>query len=128
MTIAVAIRTGSAVVFAADSKLTTRGMTGLDEHGESIWVDQSYDNATKVPQERSQRLMLMVAGDVNLGQRSATDFIATWSMEGLCPALVMVRCNSTPKSDKTKTLRPLDGLWTFSFETVMIVMGEYLYA
>ncbi|MBX3306491.1 MAG: hypothetical protein KF751_10630 [Nitrospira sp.] len=79
MTIAISIRTGSAVVFAADSKVTTRGIAGLEEDGTPRWQDQTYDNAFKVVHDRSQKLMVMVAGDANLGQMLATDFIATRS-------------------------------------------------
>ena len=77
MTIAIAIKTGSAVVFAADSKITTTGLVGLDEKGEPCWQEQTYDNATKVVHDRSQTLMAMVAGSANIGRISATDFIST---------------------------------------------------
>ena len=62
MTIAIAIRTGSAVVFAADSKLTTSGLLGFDQDGGPIWERQTYDNAVKVVHDRNQILMAMVAG------------------------------------------------------------------
>lgn len=77
MTIAVAIRTGSAVVFAADSKITTAGLIGYDEKGSPQWVEQTYDNATKVVHDRSQTVMAMVAGHANIGRDTATDFIST---------------------------------------------------
>jgi hypothetical protein len=80
MTIAVAIRTGSAVVFAADSKLTTLGLTGFEEDGTPRWEDQTYDNATKVVYDRTRNLMAMVAGHANIGRVTATDFISTRSM------------------------------------------------
>jgi len=77
MTIAVAVRTGSAVVFAADSKITTMGVVGIQEDGTPSWVEQTYDNATKVAHDLSQQLMVMVAGEANVGQVLATDFIST---------------------------------------------------
>jgi len=80
MTIAVAIRTGSAVVFAADSKLTTSGVVGFHEDGSPQWEEQTYDNATKVVQNRTENLMAMVAGHANIGRVTATDFIMTRGM------------------------------------------------
>jgi hypothetical protein len=80
MTIAVAIRTGSAVVFAADSKITTLGLVGVEDTGEPRWQEQTYDNATKVVHDRSQTLMAIVAGSANIGQISTTDFISTQSL------------------------------------------------
>jgi len=75
MTIAVAVRIGSAVIFAADSKVTTSGIIGLDEKGDPRWVEQTYDNATKIVHDPSQTVMAMVAGYANIGQESAMDFI-----------------------------------------------------
>jgi hypothetical protein len=80
MTIAVGIRTGSAVVFAADSKVTTRGVIGRDGNGDPVWVEQTYDNATKVVHDRDAATMAMIAGAANIGQTSAIDFISTLSM------------------------------------------------
>ena len=77
MTIAVAIRTGSAVVFAADSKLTTAGLVGFEQDGSPRWVDQTYDSATKVVHDRSRNVMAMVAGHANVGDVAATDFVST---------------------------------------------------
>ena len=74
MTIAVTVRTGSAVVFAADSKVTTSGIVGRDENGDPRWVEQTYDNANKIVHDRSQTIMAMVAGHANIGQESAMDF------------------------------------------------------
>lgn len=77
MTIAVAVKTSLAVVFAADSKVTTKGIVGLDGEGKLIWQEQTFDNATKVVHDRRAVLMAMIAGHANIGQVSATDFIAT---------------------------------------------------
>ena len=76
MTIAVAIRTSSALVFAADSKVTLSVIGGLDPQGQPIWMDQTYDNATKVVHDRNQAFMAMVAGHANLGSVAATDFLS----------------------------------------------------
>jgi hypothetical protein len=75
VTIAITIKTGSAVVFAADSKVTTTGLVGFKEDGEPNWVIQTYDNAYKVARDRERRLMAMVAGHANVGALPATDFI-----------------------------------------------------
>lgn len=76
MTIAVAIRTESAVIFAADSKLTTRAVAGLEADGSPRWVEQTYDYATKVAHDSGRRLMVMVAGHANVGRVAATDFVS----------------------------------------------------
>jgi len=83
MTIAVAVRTMSSVIFATDSKLTAKGMSGIRADGTPNWVEQTYDNATKVVHDRSKGLMALAAGTVNIGQMSALDFIAAqWIMLG----------------------------------------------
>lgn len=79
MTIAIAIRTESAVIFAADSKITTRGIIGFEEDGSPRWVDQTYDSATKVVHDRNSVLMAMVAGPANIGRVSAADFASKLS-------------------------------------------------
>jgi len=81
MTVAVAIRTGSAVVFAADSKLTTQALGGIEEDGTPRWQEQTYDHFDKIVHDRSKRLMAMAAGSVNIGQIAATDFISTWELQ-----------------------------------------------
>lgn len=83
MTIAIAIRTGSAAIFAADSKVTVPGLVGLDADGNPKWEDQTYDNATKVVHDRSRTLMAMVAGYGTIGQIAATDFISMKSLNFL---------------------------------------------
>jgi hypothetical protein len=80
MTIAVAVKTESALVFAADSKVTTRGVVGLNPDGTPNWVEQTYDNATKVAHDRNKLLMAMVAGHANVGPLAATDFIRRQSI------------------------------------------------
>jgi hypothetical protein len=76
MTIAIAIKTGSAVVFAADSKVTTSGLAGYKEDGAPNWVIQTYDNAYKIVHDGNGRLLAMVAGHVNVGASPATDLIS----------------------------------------------------
>ena len=83
MTIAVTVRTGSAVVFAADSKVATSGIVGRDEKGDPRWVEQTYDNANKIVHDRSQTVMAMVAGEANIGQESAMDFFLSKDLQEL---------------------------------------------
>lgn len=77
MTIAVSIRTNTAAVFAADSKLTTSGLVGFDDAGEPQFVNQTYDNATKIVQDASGMAMAVVAGSATLGSVSVMDYIAS---------------------------------------------------
>jgi len=83
MTIAVTVRTGSAVVFAADSKVATSGIVGRDEKGDPRWVEQTYDNANKIVHDRSQTVMATVAGEANIGQESAMDFFLSKDLHEL---------------------------------------------
>lgn len=83
MTIAVAVRTGSAVVFAADSKVTTSGIVGIEENGDPRWVEQTYDNATKVVHDASRSIVALVAGEANIGQETAMDFIMSRDLREL---------------------------------------------
>jgi hypothetical protein len=76
MTIAVAVKTATAVVFGADSKLTTTGVAGINPDGTPNLVEQTYDNATKVAHDRNRYLMVMGAGQATIGDVAATDFVA----------------------------------------------------
>ena len=78
MTIAITIRTSAAVVFAADSKLSTSGLGGYKDDGEPIWLDQSYDNAFKVSHDQNRLLMAMTVGHANVGRIAANDFISAY--------------------------------------------------
>ncbi len=78
MTIAIAIRTSSAVVFAADSKVTTQGLAGFEESGAPRWLEQTYDTAFKLAHDKSRTLMAMMAGHATLGQISVTDLISSY--------------------------------------------------
>ena len=67
MTIEVAVKTGSAVVFAADSKVTTSAIGGYQENGDLLWAEQTYDNGVKLVHDRTARVMAMVAGHATWG-------------------------------------------------------------
>jgi hypothetical protein len=77
MTIAVSILTNTAAIFAADSKLTTRGLVGFDTAGEPQFVNQTYDNATKIASSSVGDSMAVVAGGGAIGPISVTDYIAS---------------------------------------------------
>ncbi len=77
MTIAVSIRTSTAAVFAADSKLMTRGLIGFDEANEPQFVNQTYDNATKIVADTAELAMAVVAGSATLGPVSVMDYVAS---------------------------------------------------
>lgn len=79
MTIAVAVKTSSAIIFAADSKVTTLGIAGIEQNGSPRMVEQTYDNATKVAHDRSKGLMAIVAGHANIGRVGAIDLISSKS-------------------------------------------------
>jgi len=83
MTIAVAIRTLSAIIFAADSKLTTYGRVGYDKDGEAIVVPQTYDNATKIVADCNSTGMAAVIGSATLGKISFMDYIASRSLPAI---------------------------------------------
>lgn len=76
MTISVAIKTGSAVIFAADSKVTVSAPAGVDSKGAPLFVSQSYDNAFKIVHDTSQSAMSMFVGAANIGADSAMSFFS----------------------------------------------------
>ncbi|WNZ59924.1 hypothetical protein QEG98_28380 [Myxococcus sp. MxC21-1] len=80
MTISVAIKTGSAVVFASDSKVTVSAPTGLDPTGKPVFVSQSYDNAFKIVHDTSQSAMAMFIGAANIGAGSAMSYFSRLSL------------------------------------------------
>jgi hypothetical protein len=75
MTILVAVRTGSAVVMAADSKLTTQSCVGKNPDGTLNWVPQTYDHAFKITQG-SETAIAAFAGHSNIGEQNAVDYFA----------------------------------------------------
>ena len=83
MTVLVAVRTLSAIIFAADSKLTTYGRVGFDEKGEAIIVPQTYDNATKIVSDQARTGMAAVAGSASMGKMSFMDYIASTTLPTL---------------------------------------------
>lgn len=76
MTILVAVRTGSALVMAADSKLTTNVPIGTKEDGTPNYVPQTYDHAVKITQDASSSAIAAFAGHGTIGEQNAVDYFA----------------------------------------------------
>lgn len=76
MTVEIAVRTASAVVFAADSKLTTRSLVGFDKKGHPEFLIQTYDNAIKLGHDVDKHLIAAVAGNGSLGNKSVIDHLS----------------------------------------------------
>ncbi len=76
MTVLVAVRTSTAVVFAADSKLTTQGFVGFDPNGDPLFVPQTYDNAVKLGIDSSRTLIAAITGNASLGEMNVIDFLS----------------------------------------------------
>ena len=75
MTVLVAVRTSTAVVFAADSKLTTQGFIGFDTNGDPQFVPQTYDNAIKIGHDAAKTLIAAVTGNSTLGEYRRIGFL-----------------------------------------------------
>lgn len=89
MTIAVAVKTGSALVFAADSVVTTWGVAGFEKNGNPRLLKQTYDGATKVVADLNRQFMGMIAGSANLLHGSVQDFLSRQE----APAVSLMREN-----------------------------------
>jgi hypothetical protein len=80
MTIAITIRTATAAVFVADSKLTTAVYVGRDAEDKPQFLPQTYDNAVKIIQDHSGSAIASVAGEANLGSITLMDYIRSSSI------------------------------------------------
>ena len=76
MTIVVAVRTGAAVVLAADSKLTTQAPAGRNPDGTIRYLPQTYDSAVKIVRDFSETSIAAFAGHGNIGEQNATDYFS----------------------------------------------------
>jgi hypothetical protein len=74
MTIIAAIKTGTDLVLAADSKVTTKGFGGI-VNGEPIWLDQTYDYCTKIAFSKHNCLTAAVAGQASFGDVQVLDIV-----------------------------------------------------
>jgi hypothetical protein len=82
MTVVVAVKTGSAAILAADSKLTTRCFAGFDPEGKPRFIDQTYDHAVKLVADRSETAIAAFAGNGNIGEQNAVDFFGSSGNSG----------------------------------------------
>lgn len=76
MTIIVAIRTGTAAVLAADSKVTTQAPAGRNDDGTIRYLPQTYDSAVKLTSDLSETAIAAFAGHGNIGEQNATDYFS----------------------------------------------------
>jgi hypothetical protein len=76
MTIIAVVRTASAVVLAADSKLTTIGIGGRDTDGKPILLKQTFDNAIKVATDETHSAIAAFAGHGMIGNEVVTEYFA----------------------------------------------------
>jgi hypothetical protein len=78
MTIAISILTGSAVIFAADSRVTTQPDDATGTGLEHAW--QAYDTVTKLAHDQTGKLAVMVVGHARVGEAEATARVSTYSL------------------------------------------------
>lgn len=76
MTVVVAVRTGSAAVLAADSKLSTQSFVGVNDDGTPRWMPQTFDHAVKIVKDHSSTAIAAFAGFSNIGEQNAVDYFA----------------------------------------------------
>lgn len=74
MTIIAAIKTGTDLVIAADSKVTTKGFGGIVNE-EAIWLDQTYDFCTKIAFSKHNCFTATVAGQASFGDIQVMDIV-----------------------------------------------------
>ena len=72
MTIIATIKTGTDLVIAADSKVTTKGFGGF-VNGKPIWLDQTYDFCTKIAFSKNKCLTVAAAGQISFGDIQVLD-------------------------------------------------------
>jgi hypothetical protein len=76
MTVITIVRTGSAAVLAADSRVTTQATGGIEADGTPRLIPQTYDHAVKLVQDRSGSLIAAFAGYGNIGKQAAADYFS----------------------------------------------------
>lgn len=76
MTVLVAVRTASTVVFAADSKLTTSSLVGFDTNGDPQFLPQTYDNAVKLGHDLDRSFIVALTGNATFGDYGVIDFLS----------------------------------------------------
>ena len=77
MTIIATIKTGTDLVIAADSKVTTKGLGGF-VNGEPIWLDQTYDFSTKIAFSKNKCLTVAAAGQISFGDIQVLDKVSEY--------------------------------------------------
>lgn len=82
MTILVAVKTGTDLVIAADSKVTTSGIGGKDPSGNPILLEQTYDFGTKIAFSRGNFWTAAIAGQGSFGDVQILDIVGEYRSEG----------------------------------------------
>jgi len=82
MTILVAVKTGTDLVVAADSKVTVDGFRGVGPDGKGIWAPHTFDNGTKIAISSTKSWVAAIAGSASLGPNPVDDLIREISVIG----------------------------------------------
>lgn len=81
MTIISIVRTGRDLIVAADSKITTLGIGGINKSGEIEWLEQTYDYGTKISFSRNNHWAVAVSGQVSFGSTQINDIIEQYNSD-----------------------------------------------
>lgn len=81
MTIIAAVRTGTDLIVAADSKVTTQGSIGKDIHGNHIWQEQVYDYGTKIAVSIANIWTVAIVGQGAFGDNQVSDIVSNYVTE-----------------------------------------------
>ena len=82
MTILVAVRTGSAAVLAADSKVTAQAYVGTEPDGAPRYQRQTSDHGVKITEDGSSTAIAAFSGSSVIGEQSAVDYFARQVLTG----------------------------------------------
>lgn len=81
MTIIAAVKTGTDLVVAADSKVTTLGLGGIDPSGNPIWLEQTYDFSTKIAFSPGNFWTVAIAGQGSFGDIQVSDIVKSYNAQ-----------------------------------------------
>lgn len=79
MTIIAAVKTGTDLIVAADSKITTSGWVGKDHTGKPIWQEQTYDYGTKIAFSQGNFWTTAIAGQGSFGEHQISDIVSQYT-------------------------------------------------
>ncbi len=99
ITILAAVKTSTDLVLASDSKVSTLGIGGIDEHGNPIYLNQAYDYATKISFSPRNVWTVGLAGQASIGAIGISDII-----QNMLPPDVLVFDSRTQQDEKLSDL------------------------